>query len=121
MKSGVVKDKIILRAGSESCQSQIRMPDANANQFLLSFQFLMDSDPEHKNTAIWISFIARGPRTPCIAVGSGIQHKCDPTNYENYTVCPGGSDPLYVVTYYIKWVTTSWTHSISYKKMYIKN
>ena len=25
------------------------------------------------------------------------------------TVCPRSSDPFYVVTYYIKWVTTSWT------------
>ena len=31
---------------------------------------------------------------------------------QSYTVCPGSSDPLYIVTYYIKWVTTSWTHSI---------
>ena len=23
------------------------------------------------------------------------------------------SDPFYTVTYYIKWVTTSWTHSIN--------
>ena len=29
-----------------------------------------------------------------------------------YTVCPRSSDQFYVVTYYIKWVTTSWTHSI---------
>ena len=28
-----------------------------------------------------------------------------------YTVCPGSSDPFYVVSYNIKWVTTSWTHS----------
>ena len=28
-----------------------------------------------------------------------------------YTVCPGSSDPFYMVSYYIKWVTTSWTHS----------
>ena len=28
------------------------------------------------------------------------------------TVCPGSSDPFYVVIYYIKWVTTSWTYSI---------
>ena len=28
-----------------------------------------------------------------------------------FTVCPGSSDPLYIVTYYIKWVTTFWTHS----------
>ena len=27
------------------------------------------------------------------------------------TVCPGSSDPIDIVTYYIKWVTTSWTHS----------
>ena len=25
----------------------------------------------------------------------------------------GSSDPFYIVSYYIKWVTTSWTHSIS--------
>ena len=27
------------------------------------------------------------------------------------TVCPRRSDPFYVVTYYIKWVTTSWTYT----------
>ena len=26
------------------------------------------------------------------------------------TVCPGSSDPNYIVSYYIKWVTTSWTY-----------
>ena len=29
-----------------------------------------------------------------------------------YTVCPGSSDPFYIVSYYIQWVTTAWTHSI---------
>ena len=29
-----------------------------------------------------------------------------------YTICPGSSDPFYIVPYYIKWVTTSWTHSM---------
>ena len=29
-----------------------------------------------------------------------------------YTECPGSSDPFYTVIYYIKWVTTSWTHSM---------
>ena len=28
-------------------------------------------------------------------------------------MCPRGSDPFYAVTYYIKWVATSWTHSSS--------
>ena len=28
-----------------------------------------------------------------------------------YIVCPGSSDPFYIVTYNIKLVTTSWTHS----------
>ena len=27
------------------------------------------------------------------------------------TVCPGSSAQFYVVTYFIKWVTTSWTNS----------
>ena len=29
-----------------------------------------------------------------------------------YAICPRSSDPIYIVSYYIKWVTTSWTHSI---------
>ena len=29
------------------------------------------------------------------------------------TVCPRSSDPFYIVSYYIKWVTTSWTYSIN--------
>ena len=28
------------------------------------------------------------------------------------TICPWSSDPFYIVTYCIKWVTTSWTYSI---------
>ena len=28
-----------------------------------------------------------------------------------HTICPGSSGPFYIVPYYIKWVTTSWTHS----------
>ena len=31
--------------------------------------------------------------------------------FYSYTVFPGSSDPFCIVTYYIKWVTTSWTHS----------
>ena len=29
-------------------------------------------------------------------------------------MCSRSSDPFYIVTYYIDWVTTSWTYSISY-------
>ena len=28
-----------------------------------------------------------------------------------HTICPRSSDPFYIVTYYIKWVTTFWTYS----------
>ena len=31
--------------------------------------------------------------------------------YKRYTVCPRSSDPFYIVTYYLIWVTTSWTGS----------
>ena len=27
------------------------------------------------------------------------------------TVCPRSGDPFYIITYYIKWVTASWTYS----------
>jgi len=36
------------------------------------------------------------------------------TNALKNTVCPRSSDQFYVVTYYIKWVTTSWTDSRRY-------
>ena len=32
-------------------------------------------------------------------------------NYKTHTICPGSSNPFYIVTYYIKCVTTSWTYS----------
>ena len=35
-----------------------------------------------------------------------------------HTVCPKNIDLFYVVTYYLKWVTTSWTHSIWYLLKY---
>ena len=37
--------------------------------------------------------------------------ECLSTLLSLYTICPRSSDPFYVVSYYIKWVTTSWTHS----------
>ena len=33
--------------------------------------------------------------------------KAHVTNNNVRTVCPRNSDPFYIVTYYIKWVTTS--------------
>ena len=33
----------------------------------------------------------------------------------NDTICPRSSYPFYVERYYIKWVTTSWTHSMKIK------
>ena len=37
---------------------------------------------------------------------------------QTYTVCPGSSDPFYIVSWYIKWVTTAWTHSNTPLKIY---
>jgi len=34
------------------------------------------------------------------------------TNHEGKELYVHASDPFYIVNYYIKWVTTSWTHSI---------
>ena len=28
-----------------------------------------------------------------------------------FTICPRSRDSFYIVSYYIKWITTSWTHS----------
>ena len=35
-------------------------------------------------------------------------------------VCPRSSDPFYVVTYYIKWLTTSWTYRFNIHVKYAK-
>ena len=39
-------------------------------------------------------------------------HSEDWTLYGGTTICPRRIDPFYIVTQYIKWVTTSWTHSM---------
>ena len=36
------------------------------------------------------------------------------------SICPRSSYPSYIVTYYIKWVTTSWIYGSSKMKMYEK-
>ena len=44
----------------------------------------------------------------------GCNEKCNDFSLSDVdctTVCPGSSDPFCVVSYYIKWVTTSWTYS----------
>ena len=46
--------------------------------------------------------------------GRGVQGKRSQMTLQCFkcvTVCPRNSDPFYIVTYYIKGVTTSWTHS----------
>ena len=37
------------------------------------------------------------------------------TKLLGHTVCPISSYPFYILSYNIKWVTTSWTHSMSKK------
>ena len=39
----------------------------------------------------------------------GISRNCLKRSYFWHTVCPRSSDSFFVVTYYIKWVTISWT------------
>ena len=35
------------------------------------------------------------------------------------SVCPGSSDPIHIVTYYIKWVTSSWTDGIFRTRLFL--
>ena len=45
----------------------------------------------------------------------------NPCKYQ-ITIWPRSSDSFYMVSYYIKWVNTSWTHSTSLKRLtYITN
>ena len=38
-----------------------------------------------------------------------VYDQLEKSNDMDLTVCPRSSDPFYIVTYYIKWVTTSLT------------
>ena len=58
----------------------------------------------------------------CIILLISLEHSVNfcPQNHGNiYTICPGRCDPFYIVSYNIKWITTSWTPSIRswYKKL----
>ena len=50
-----------------------------------------------------------------ISTDKNISKKSSDGGKENavfsYAVCPRSSDPIYIVTYYVKWVTTFWTYS----------
>ena len=36
------------------------------------------------------------------------------------TVCPRSSDPFYIVSYYLKWVSTFWTYSMCLLILYVQ-
>ena len=57
-----------------------------------------------------VANVALAAECPCSVEGGTPEREKAKTN--RYTVCPGSSDPFYIVSYYINWVTTSWTHSI---------
>ena len=48
------------------------------------------------------------------------QHSVTVTEVIINTICPGSSDPFYIVTYCINLVTTSWTHSKSFRSIHYK-
>ena len=58
---------------------------------------------------VFIYSYAKHPRPRSYGRTDGHSHKL--YTESSYTVCPGSSDPFYIVSYYIKRVTTSWTHS----------
>ena len=49
--------------------------------------------------------------SPSCCTMSIIQCRNTVFNLKTTTVCPGSSDPFYIVSYYVKWATTSWTYS----------
>ena len=51
------------------------------------------------------------PPPPWIMGRENCPWNCLAPRKKTLTVCPGNSDPFNLVSYYIKWVTTSWTHS----------
>ena len=71
--------------------------------------------PEH----IWsIGYVVKGFENTilCIAV---VKPACT-VKRDRPTVCPKSRYPFYLITYYTKWVTASWTgSSYSWREVYI--
>ena len=53
------------------------------------------------------------PATPCCRSPSGVSPGSVQCTIYYDTICPRSSNPCYIVTYYINWVTTSWTYIMS--------
>ena len=88
---------------------------SNTNFFLLHYNFFMSCHAQYlsfrsdKKNILEFYFAFKDLNkmfSPC-----DIGHKKLVIFKHSITVCPGGSNPFYIVPYYIKWVTTSWTHS----------
>ena len=47
------------------------------------------------------------------------QHDVQAALIQVFTVCPRSSDPFYIVTDYVNWVTTSWTDGIVVVKIFV--
>ena len=83
----------------------IRPTDSFLNMLHTNTYFCIDFKTEQKyEWESWLEFQSTG----------FIEYICYGFFENNYgfIVCPRSSDPFYVVTYYIRWVTTSWTYSI---------
>ena len=63
--------------------------------------FISDISGEFKKAKLSIAFFAF-----CLSMWILCSYLLD-------TMCPRSSDPFYIVSSYIKWVTTSWTHGIN--------
>ena len=69
-------------------------PDHRVHEFWIPQEIsTQDEESDAKNPATVLEALVFTGRTPS-------------------TVCPRSSDPFYILTCYMKWVTTSWTHSI---------
>ena len=85
---------------------QTRYKSHNKNVFKVnrfSLQSIWSTTSKfHQN--YWTKFISK--------ISSNLTDRWSyPRSFLDITVCPKSSDPFYVVTYYFKWVNTSWTHS----------
>ena len=81
--------------------------------------FESNIDIYYKNCIYYLFFPAGfdlwlGPGNPMITVKTGSGTCTEGSRLS--TVCPRSSDPFYIVGYYTKWVTTSWTHSSDWGK-----
>ena len=83
---------------------------ANPTSLVIFVNLILPESWQHfsPRSLVYIHSVCPGSSDPLYIVNLHIYEKLVTTSWTNSTICPRSSIPFYLVNYYIKWVTTPW-------------